>query len=423
MCDTLFRKLKNGYVFGKNSDRNANEPNLTLFYPRRKSTNKDLQCTYIKVDEVSETNALLLIQPSWMWGGEMGINEHGVMIGNEAVFTYSRGKKVERLLGMDLLRLGLERGKSAKECLDIIVLLLEKYGQGGNCGFNKPFYYDNSFLIADKNKAFILETSGKEWVSYEISSHYNISNRLSLNDGYLNGSNKRKNFAKRNREPIFSFFSGSKIRFTSASGCLAIADFNLQTMMKALRQHQIEDDQKLFQKGSVKSVCMHQSFLGDHTTSSMIVSFKDNHQSIWITGCSTPCLAIYKPVYFGDLIPPVFTDPQESLKYWLDREYLVRAIYANLIDLKTYRDQIIKLQNKFIEEEEKLIKRNASKEDFLAFSLKCSQEEHALVDSYQEQIALVKEEKDKLPKIWKKLTETLGINVFETDLKKRLGKH
>ena len=31
MCDTLYRKTPDGYIFGKNSDRGPNEPNLALF--------------------------------------------------------------------------------------------------------------------------------------------------------------------------------------------------------------------------------------------------------------------------------------------------------------------------------------------------------------------------------------------------------
>ena len=38
----------------------------------------------------------------------------------------------ELVLGMDLLRLGLERASSAKEALNIITGLLETYGQVGS---------------------------------------------------------------------------------------------------------------------------------------------------------------------------------------------------------------------------------------------------------------------------------------------------
>ena len=59
----------------------------------------------------------------------MGVNEDGVCIGNEAVF--SKGayhKENDTLIGMDLLRLGLERGGSAREAMQVIIDLLEEYG-------------------------------------------------------------------------------------------------------------------------------------------------------------------------------------------------------------------------------------------------------------------------------------------------------
>jgi len=64
------------------------------------------QCTYIDIPQVEHTYAVILSKPAWMWGAEMGANECGVAIGNEAVWTRltSHGGLREKLLGMDYVR-------------------------------------------------------------------------------------------------------------------------------------------------------------------------------------------------------------------------------------------------------------------------------------------------------------------------------
>jgi len=66
-----------------------------------------VQCTYIEIAQVSQTHAVVLSKPAWMWGAEMGANDRGVVIGNEAVWTHLTGSEgsTERLIGMDYLRL------------------------------------------------------------------------------------------------------------------------------------------------------------------------------------------------------------------------------------------------------------------------------------------------------------------------------
>ena len=84
------------------------------------------------------------------------------------------------MLGMDLLRLGLERGRSARESLEEITRLLEEHGQGGQCSdILKDFSYHNSFLIADGTEAWVLETADTLWVAEKVETGCrNISNCL-----------------------------------------------------------------------------------------------------------------------------------------------------------------------------------------------------------------------------------------------------
>jgi secernin len=64
-----------------------------------------LACTYISIPQVSNTYAVVLSKPSWMFGAEMAANEHGVVIGNEAVWTVEPDDGPAALLGMDIVRL------------------------------------------------------------------------------------------------------------------------------------------------------------------------------------------------------------------------------------------------------------------------------------------------------------------------------
>lgn len=416
MCDTLFKKIGDDVIFLKNSDRAANEPNLVVYYPARKAKG-ELKCTYISVAD-KDSFAVLLYKPSWIWGGEMGINEKGVTIGNEAVWTKAKGKKTERLLGMDLVRLALERGDNAKNALNIIIQLLEEYGQGGNCGYDHAFYYDNSFLITDGKECYVLETAGKNWAWRKEENQANISNRLSIKNNY-DQSSRKGSFLKKNFEPVYSFFSGSKQRKEcGARGLDNIKEFSLSSAFNVLKAHynDIVDD-KLFCKGSVKSVCMHAGGIGDHTTGSMAVFYISGKPYVWLTGSSTPCLSVFKPIVFGKAQAPVFDKKEDSLAYFLQREKVNRAIYAKLIDAKAHRESILKLQNKFIERFKSAITENSS--DYEKFCAECAREEQKLYDFYAPQVLMLEEGKGEIPSYWQKKNKKLGKNVFDVDWRKK----
>jgi len=158
MCDTMValgNSTEDGSIlFAKNSDRDVNEAHELLIIPGKKYPEKSkTKCTYIEIPQSKSTNTILLAKPFWIWGCEMGANEHGVVIGNEAVFTKAKVRKEPGLIGMDFIRLALERTKTAFEALKTIIGLLETYGQSGNCSYEHPLYYHNSFLIGDRKEA------------------------------------------------------------------------------------------------------------------------------------------------------------------------------------------------------------------------------------------------------------------------------
>lgn len=301
MCDTFIAlgsaTTDSRVVFGKNSDRPFDERQPIVYIPRQQyPANTSVQCTYLSIPQVEQTNAVLLSKPSWMWGAEMGANECNVVIGNEAVWT-KEPTGSPALLGMDLLRLALERGSTAIEAVHIICELLEEHGQGGPCAENAPnFTYHNSFLIADPKEAWVLETTGQWWITQQITEGFrNISNGLSIRSEYNIARDGLVDYAidQGYCEDSHGFdfakcFSTGLFQEPTRYSREGWGRYLLQThdgkisppiMMTILRDH----------KGGI---CMHGGF---RTTASQ-VSYILKKQSIhWFTGSPHPCVSFFKP--------------------------------------------------------------------------------------------------------------------------------
>jgi secernin len=182
MCDTLCAPGRRGMVFAKNSDRPPGEVQIAWPFGRRASAGCTLRTQYLSIGDTG-AHAAFLSCPTWLWGAEHGVNEYGVAIGNERVSTtHDAASATPRLIGMDLVRLGLERARRADEAVDVLTGLLETCGQGGIADAVRQEAYDSSFLIADPTEAFVLETSGSDYAVSPFPAGVAISNRITLED-------------------------------------------------------------------------------------------------------------------------------------------------------------------------------------------------------------------------------------------------
>ena len=329
MCDILVATPKateeKVMLFAKNSDRDPNEAQVLEVIPRQKHEEETVKLTYVEFPQAKETYAVILSRPWWIWGAEMGVNEFGLAIGNTAVFTKEKIPE-KGILGMDMIRLALERTKTSKEALHFIIDIIESHGQGGNGSYEHRLLYSNSFIIADPKEAWVLETAGKHWVAKKIESIYSISNALTIDDDWDLASEsverlaKRPNFsfAKHFSDRFYTHFAHGRERraFTYRKLKEREGEITFEYMMEILRSHSFEPYSP--EKGSMRDICMHYGGLTrpSQTASSQISELgRDVH---WFTGTSLPCLSIFKPISFEGGIPEseVPTNRYNPKNYW-----------------------------------------------------------------------------------------------------------
>ncbi len=350
MCDTVVAfgagvsAGENAVWLGKNSDREPGEAQLVEVHARRRcAPSAKLRVTHIEIDDVEETHAIIISRPVWMWGAEMGVNEKGVAIGNEAVFTTERLDDVG-LTGMDMLRLALERSATAREAVDVVTSLLARHGQGGRMGHrNLKFAYASSFMIADATEAWVLETAGRRWAAERvIGGVRSISNALTIavpdlvDEAAQVRVERAGGFARAYESALMSKLAGAHHR----RACTARAGPSFAAMSSALRSH----DGRAPSEGLVMAMpCAHASLwptrAAGQTTASMIVQLRPGNEGmrVWMTGTSSPCLSVLKPVTFdvdtsaltGGALPGERFD---DASLWWRHERLHRAVLARPAD-------------------------------------------------------------------------------------------
>ncbi len=448
MCDNIVA-LSNvtadgSVIFGKNSDREPNEPHYVIVIPRATHPEGSLtHCTYIDLPQVKETYAVLLGKPSWLWGGEMGANEHGLVIGNTAVFTREAYDTRPGLIGMDFLRLALERAPNAPAALEVITDLLAQYGQSGNNGFSHEFYYHNSFLLADSREAWVLETSGSRWAARQVKDIGGTSNTLTIETDWDLASDDLIPYARKRgwykpgidfnfkqvyggagfyTSYLYTIFGSGDERYHRLTGLLAQQKGQItpEVMMAALRDHGAEADENYSPARGLKQnpPCMHAGagpIRVSQTTGSLVSHLAAGSTTHWVTATSAPCTSIFKPVWIDSGLPDLGQVPTGRFNraaLWWRHEMLHRRVLVDYgTRLAVYRPERDQLEARFLAEAASYQAKPAAER--ADFTRRCFEEADQATDRWAKQVAATPPQV-KLPRryrqVWEKATRESGYN-------------
>ena len=425
MCDTLIATklatVDGVAIFGKNSDRPPNEGQSMVHFPAADHpVGSTVRCTYIEIPQVERTYAILLSKPFWMWGGEIGVNEHGLVIGNEAIFSKIPANKEPALLGMDMLRAALERAVTPREALQIIIDLLETFGQGGNCtAHGNTTYYHNSFIIANADDAWVLETVDKQWAARQVKDVYSISNCLTIGAEFdlasqglvdlavqkgFSRSQNQFHLARDFSDLIYTNFGkGLKRRETTIATLDAQkGKVGIESMLATLRHH--KDEHFDPQNGVTEvDICMHAGFGPiriSQSTASMVAYLDGDHPLVFATGTSAPCTSIFKPFWVDAASflerEPLPTHQADANSLFWSHERLHRATLLNYPErMQTYAADRDALEKRFIADALKL-HNNASTKERAEFTAACVRESRAAEADWLKRVQAVPAKKSLL---------------------------
>jgi dipeptidase len=368
-------------IFGKNSDREPNEAQALEFHPAQTHpAGQMVKCTYLEIPQARETRAVLLSRPFWMWGAEMGANEKGVVIGNEAVFTKMPLDRKGRLIGMDLLRLSLERADTAEQAVETMIQLLADYGQGGICGLEeKRMTYHNGFICADPKGAWVLETAGPLWARRKVDGFASISNGLTIGEefdachpdtiktakqkGWLK-SGETFDFSRCFADWFYTTFSASRNRQSRSFSLIREREaekkgqgIDVPSALRVLRDHQgdaYRPDGHLLCDRLCAHAANRLSRNATQSTGSLVAHLKAELHTFWATGTSAPCTGIFKPVWFGPSpLPDIGPTPEGTFHpdvLWWHHEKLHRSVLLDYTTrIEAFREERDVLEGGFLD--------------------------------------------------------------------------
>ena len=403
MCDS-FVALANSTAHGsvllsKSADTEVNEAEHVVRFPRRQYRDGALvRITHLNIPQVTETHEIILGKSFWSWGGEIGCNEHGVAVGNEAAFSNQKEGK-DGVCVLDLLRLVLERSRTAREGVDVVAQHVETFGEGGNCQMMGNFWFDSGLLVADKREAYVINAAGRHWAARRVADVMAISNRYQITDDWDLSSLKPSNGSKPNFRAMFADEKreaevGATERETMALSILETRKgrITVKDMADILRCVGDEDDYDVAADDRPTRVCMHAGPYESrfwHATGAMISDASERGVVVWMTGTSATDLSCFKPLFFEADMPDLGPAPQGTYTdgaLWWKHEHLHRRAMPAYREVKPQiRADFDALEVEFFAEAQQV--KAAPAKQKTEFVRDCWQRAEAVTDSWIEKLA------------------------------------
>jgi len=341
------------------------------------------------------------------------------MIGNEAVSGREFPERRWGLIGMDILRLALERADTAANAVEIMGWLLETYGTGGDPAYRIPSFNGN-YIVADTKEAYIFESCQRYWAAKKVDDIGYISNCYSIQDDYsIIGKNVVKEVVEKgwadsnDRINVAKAFSKDDCIFGEAEGYLRYtrlsklmenrALFTPKMMMNNLRDHYDGEDygKLLYSPASAKlpCICSHPGGVSGCASAASVVSIlkanaPEPFKFIYWGSMSPPCCSIFRPYYNISWLPDDLQHAHalydDNDQWWVFTE-LERYIALNYekFALKI-RHGFNELENEFIAESDMLEKDfDGNTAKIKAFSSRASLDSLSLAKSYLKEMKSV----------------------------------
>ena len=426
MCDTFValpaHTRNQTMLFAKSADCEVNEANALVRIPHQKHIRGEaVRITHLVIPQAEETFEILLTKAFWTYGCEIGVNEFGLSMGEEAVFTTQMDEEVDGIIGPDLMRLGLERARNCREAIHLMTDLLVQYGQGGSAELKGNSHFDSSYILSDPHEAYILETAGREWAVKKVEAVASISNMLGIGSDWdmcsAASGDEKIDWARAYALPEVPPTLGSPVRRAITYNSLAavLGNISVQKIFEIMRHH--SQGYHPAKAEAHQNICVHagpQENRWWQADGVMLTDVGPHGVMAWATGTSGTCVSIFKPVFLGMDLPDIGPYPTEHFdprSLWWKHELLHRRAMADFDHLvPEIRADFDRIEAEFLAQAES-VKRGtqAEKKDFMDYCFRLSMDAtEAWIARLRKRVDLKFEDPD-YHAMWAKLNAEAGL--------------